>query len=108
MIARVWRGEAASAEAGEAYRRHVTGSVFPALRDIPGHRGAWLLRREEGSRVAFVVVTLWDSMEAVRSFAGDDPGRAVVEPEARAVLATFDERVEHYDVAHGADGAPLP
>ena len=99
MFARIWQGEA-TGENAEAYRHHVTRSVFPSLRAIPGHRGAWLLRREEGERVTFVVMTLWNSMEAIRKFSGDDPERAVVEPAARAVLLAFDERVRHYDVLH--------
>jgi heme-degrading monooxygenase HmoA len=97
MLARIWHGEA-TVENADAYRHHVTERVFPELRAIPGHRGAWLLRREEGGRVSFLVVTLWESLQAVRQFAGDDPERAVVEPEARAVLAKFDDRVQHYEV----------
>ena len=62
MFARIWQGEA-TGENAEAYRHHVTRSVFPSLRAIPGHRGAWLLRREEGERVTFVVMTLWNSMK---------------------------------------------
>ena len=99
MIARVWRGQATGQNA-EAYRRHFAESVRPALASISGHRGALLLRRElEGdSQTEFLVVTLWDSMEAVRAFAGLDPERAVVEPAARAVLTDFDASVRHYDI----------
>jgi heme-degrading monooxygenase HmoA len=48
--------------------------------------------------VEFVVITLWDSMQAVRAFAGDTPDVAVIEPAARAVLAAFDQFVRHYTV----------
>jgi heme-degrading monooxygenase HmoA len=102
MIVRIWRGQASPAQA-DAYRLHVTGSVFPALMDIPGHRGAYLLQREVDGATEFLAVTLWDSMDAVRQFAGHDPDVAVVEPEAQAVLAEFDPFVRHYDIAQGPD-----
>ncbi len=100
MIARIWRGSAKGDNA-EAYRRHVTETVFPALEAIAGHRGAYLLRRETREGTEFLAVTLWDSLAAIRAFAGDDPERAVVEPAARAVLADFDEFARHYEVIHG-------
>lgn len=101
MIARLWRGRA-TPELAHLYVRHVTERVFPSLGSIPGHRGAWLLRRETDGRVEFLVLTLWDSMEAVARFAGDDPNLAVVEPPARAVLAEFDEMVAHYELLHAS------
>ncbi len=94
MIARLWRGFAGTPAGAEAYQQHVTSKVLPALRGIEGHRGARVLRRGE----EFIVVTFWESMDAVRKFAGPDPERAVVEPEARAVLREFEERVSHYEV----------
>jgi heme-degrading monooxygenase HmoA len=99
MIARAWQGRAAAQNA-EAYRSHFAGSVRPALDRVPGHRGALLLRRQnEGdSRTEFLVITMWDSMDAVRAFAGPDPDCAVIEPAARAALADFDASVRHYDV----------
>jgi hypothetical protein len=57
-----------------------------------------VLRRADGGRVEFLVMTLWDSMDAVRRFAGDNPEAAVVEPEARAVLSEYDNFVRHYEV----------
>jgi heme-degrading monooxygenase HmoA len=105
VIARLWRGGATPQNA-DAYFRHVTDRVFPSLENIPGYRGAWLLRRDTEGRVEFLALTLWDSMEAVRRFAGDDPSVAVVEPAARAVLADFDQFVKHYDLVH-ASGSPM-
>jgi hypothetical protein len=102
MIARIWRGWAATREKAAAYQRHVTGKVFPALPAVAGHRGALLLRREDEGRIEFLAMTLWASPEAIRGFAGDDIERAVVEPEARAVLAGFDDVARHYEVAHAA------
>jgi heme-degrading monooxygenase HmoA len=94
MIARLWRGSAASAANADAYQRHVRGKVLPELRKIAGHRGAQILRRDQ----EFLVITLWESMDAIRRFAGSDPERAVVEPEAKAVLAEYDDVVRHYEV----------
>ena len=98
MIARLWRGAAADGERAQAYLRHFDGSVLPALEKIAGYKGARVLRRAERGRVELLVTTFWESMDAVRAFAGADPDKAVVEPEARAVLAEFDDFVRHYEV----------
>ena len=103
MIVRMWRGQAKAAKA-DAYERFVTTKVFAELPAIPGHRGAYLLKRpiEQGDEVEFIAVTLWESLAAVRGFAGDTIDRAVVEPEARAVLSSFDDVVRHFELAHAA------
>jgi heme-degrading monooxygenase HmoA len=88
-----------AAENASAYHRHATERVFPAQNEIPGHRGAYLLMRQTDDQVEFLAVTLWDSIESIRQFATDDVDRAVVEPEARAVLSNFDDFVRHYEVA---------
>ena len=98
MIARLWRGQATNAQA-DAYFRHVTGTVFPSLKDLAGHRGAWLLRRQAEGQTEFLALTLWESLDSIRAFAGDDIATAIVEPEARAVLADFDNFARHYEVA---------
>lgn len=98
MIARLWRGVAVGGNA-DAYQRHATEKVFPALGDIPGHRGAYLLKRAVGGRTEFLALTFWDSLDAIRAFAGSDPEVSVVEPEAQAVLAEFDDFARHYEVA---------
>jgi uncharacterized protein YciI/heme-degrading monooxygenase HmoA len=97
MILRMWRARSTSEKAGE-YMQHATKRVFPALLAIEGYRAAYLLRRALDSAVEMVVLTIWDSMEAVRKFAGENPDKAVVEPEARAVLTSFDEFVSHFEV----------
>ena len=68
---------------------------------LEGHRGAYLLRRDTGDHAEFMAVTLWDSLQSIRAFAGDSLESAVVEPEARAVLSSFDDFVTHYEVVHG-------
>ncbi|MGE4064114.1 MAG: antibiotic biosynthesis monooxygenase [Rhodospirillaceae bacterium] len=100
MIVRIWRGEA-SAEHAPAYRQFVTQHVFTAIARIDGHRGAYLLQRDLAGHVEFLAVTLWESLESIRAFAGDEIETAVVEPEARAVLSSFDDFVRHYEVAFG-------
>lgn len=71
--------------------------MFPSMQRVDGFRGVDLLRREDGDEIAFVTISRFDSLEAVRRFAGEDYGRAVVEPEARELLSRFDERSAHYD-----------
>lgn len=100
-ILRMWKGRTSTDKAGD-YVRHVTGKVFPGLRAIEGYRGEYLLRRAVQGAVEFVVLTLWDSMEAVRKFAGAHPDKAVVEPAARAVLSDFDDSVTHFEIVHSA------
>ncbi len=63
-----------------------------------------MLRRPDGQLVEFVVVTLWRSLDAVRSFAGADHETAVVPPAARRSLERFDETVAHYEVLHAPEG----
>jgi hypothetical protein len=98
MIVRIWRGQSIGKDA-DAYRQHVTKHVFPTLSAIAGHAGAYLLERSVGPSTEFLAVTLWDSIEAVKQFAGIDPDIAIVEPAARAVLADFDDFVRHYEVS---------
>ena len=101
MIARIWRGRATTAQA-DAYAHHFTNNVLPELKNLPGHRGAYLLRSEAGSTVEFTAVTLWESRDSIKAFAGPDISKAHVEPEARAVLSDFDAHAEHYDVVVSA------
>jgi heme-degrading monooxygenase HmoA len=97
MIMRMWKARTTASRADD-YIQHATKVVFPKVNAIEGHRGAYLLRRETQGDVELVVLTLWDSMEAIRRFAGPEPNKALVEPEARAVLTSFDEYVTHFVV----------
>jgi len=99
MILRMWKARATPEKSGE-YIEHATKTIFPALGAIEGHSGAYLLRRAVGGAVEFVVLTLWESMEGVRRFAGANSEKAVVEPEARAALTAFDDSVTHFEVVH--------
>ncbi|HSZ61554.1 MAG TPA: YciI-like protein [Terriglobales bacterium] len=102
-ILRMWKARATVEKSGE-YVDFVTTKLFRSLSAIDGHRGAYLLRREVDGAIEFVVLTLWESMEAVQRFAGSKPERAVVEPEARAVLANYDDLVTHFEVVDRPNG----
>lgn len=102
MIARIWRGQA-STENAPHYRQHATERVFPTLEKLEGHQGACLLARESDGQVEFLALTLWDNIDVIKRFAGADPETAIVEPEARAVLSSFDNFARHYEVI-GASG----
>jgi heme-degrading monooxygenase HmoA len=101
----MWRAQSTLEKADE-YAGHATAKVFPALRAIEGHRGAYLLRHTVGDTVEIVVLTLWESMEAVQKFAGAELNRAVVAPDAQAVLTSFDNFVTHFDVIHRSGTKP--
>jgi heme-degrading monooxygenase HmoA len=98
VIIRVWKGEAKPGMASD-YRRHLESTVFPQLRKLAGFRAAQLLFRDWRGKTEVIVITKWDSMDAIRQFAGSRPDLAVVEPRAREVLASFDETVAHYEIA---------
>lgn len=106
MIARLWRGRAATSNA-DAYARHFSVCVVPELKSLVGHRGAWLLRREVAEQTEFIALTLWHSRESIEAFTGPDISRSVVGAEARAVLCEFDDYATHYDVAfNGSPSSP--
>ncbi len=97
MIARVWRGVTTSADA-EPYLVYLKETGLAEYRATPGNRGVFAFRRIVGERAEFVLLTLWDSEEAVRRFAGDDPARAVFYPEDDHYLIERGEIVDHFDV----------
>jgi heme-degrading monooxygenase HmoA len=98
LIARTWHGTTDSGHA-DAYVRHLREHTFPALAAIPGHCGGYVLRRPSGNSVEFTVITLWDSLNAIRHFAGEDLDAAVVPAAAAALLASYDTRAAHWEVA---------
>jgi len=100
MIGRVWRGWT-TPENADVYERLLKRAIFPdiAAKDVPGYRGLQLFRRPLASgEVEFLTLMTFDSWEAMKAFAGADYERAYVPPEARAVLARFDERSQHYEL----------
>jgi antibiotic biosynthesis monooxygenase (ABM) superfamily enzyme len=98
VITRLWRGWTAT-ENADAYERFLLTELFPSMRGIPGFRGAEVLRRPDGDEVGFVTLTRFDSLDAVRAFAGDHYEVPVLEPQALALLSRYDERALHFDTA---------
>jgi antibiotic biosynthesis monooxygenase (ABM) superfamily enzyme len=96
MIVRVFHGWTAPDHA-ELYEEFVLETIFPEMREIAGCVGAELARRVVGDEVEFLVITRFESLDAVRRFAGHDYERAVVEPQARELLLRFDEFSAHYE-----------
>jgi heme-degrading monooxygenase HmoA len=103
MIVRTWRCQA-TAEQADAYAKYLTGTVFASVERLAGHRGAYLLRREVEGQVEFLAVTFWDSVEAIKEYAGETIDTAVVKPEAQAMLSAFDSFVHHYALVHDTVG----
>jgi heme-degrading monooxygenase HmoA len=105
VIARTWRG-AVRTEDAPRYADYIRDTGLAAYASTPGNRGAWMLRRDlDDGLTEYVTFSLWDSMDAVRAFAGDDPERAVFYPEDDAFLVERDVHVRHYQVAHEAHPA---
>jgi hypothetical protein len=102
MICRIWHGWT-SREHADAYEALLKQEIFVGIeaRRIAGYRGIQLLRRDSGAEVEFITIMWFDSVAAVRDFAGEDYEQAVVPPKARALLAHFDARSQHYDVLVG-------
>jgi len=96
MISRLWRGWTTKENAG-AYEQLLRSTILPGIHRIAGYRGAYLLRRDVPEGVEFMTITLWESMDAVRAFAGEDYEVAVVPPAARELLLRFDARSEHFE-----------
>jgi heme-degrading monooxygenase HmoA len=97
MIARHWRGWTKVGNA-EAYETLLKQSVLPGLKAIEGYRGGYVLRYDGLEEAEFVVVNFFDSLDAVKRFAGPDYAVAVFEPEARRLLSRIEPTATHYEV----------
>jgi heme-degrading monooxygenase HmoA len=102
MIARTWRGWTAPADA-DRYVDYLRATGVRDYRETAGNRGVLMLRRIDGDRAEFLLVTLWESMDAVRAFAGDDPTVAVFYPEDDAFLIDRERHADHFDVLLASD-----
>ena len=96
MISRLWHGWT-TREKADAYEKLLRSEVLPGIHRVKGFNGAHLLRRDGKQEVEFVTLTMFDSLDAVKEFAGEDYEVAVVPPEARKLLVRFDERSAHYE-----------
>ena len=97
MIARIWRGWAATRENADRYEEFLRTTFLPSIHTIEGYRGAKVLRRNLGSEIEFMTITHFDSLEAIRKFAGNDYEAAHVAPQAREFLSRFDPRCQHFE-----------
>src|SRR5258708_29098458 len=97
MIARHWRGWTKRHD-GDAYEGLLRNKVLPDLKAIAGYRGGYVLRNDGPDESAFVVVNLFDSLDAVRKFAGPDYAIAGFEPESKRLLSKFLPSAVHYEV----------
>jgi antibiotic biosynthesis monooxygenase (ABM) superfamily enzyme len=100
MIARIWHGWTKPADA-KTYEEMLRDEIFPSIaaRNIAGYHGAELFIREDGDKVEFVTLLRFDSMDAVKEFAGGDGSRPVIYPKVETLLTRMDERSQHYRIA---------
>ena len=105
MIARAWHGVTAAAKA-DAYFEVLQETGLKEYRGTPGNQGLIVLRRTEGDRAHFLLITLWDSLDAIRKFAGPNPERALYYPEDKEFLLEFEPTVTHYDVLMSQTESP--
>jgi antibiotic biosynthesis monooxygenase (ABM) superfamily enzyme len=104
VIARIWHGWTTPANA-DVYERLLREEVLPSIsaKGVHGYRGIQILRRPGSNEVEFVTIMQFDSIDAVKQFAGDDYERAYVPARAREVLSRFDERSQHYEIRERLD-----
>jgi antibiotic biosynthesis monooxygenase (ABM) superfamily enzyme len=98
MIARIWHGWTKHRDA-KAYEQMLRVEIFPniAAREIKGYRGAELFIHEDGEEVEFVTLLRFDSLDAVKEFAGEDETKPVIYPKAEALIVRM-EKARHYRV----------
>src|SRR6476620_11930114 len=99
MIARIWHGYT-NHENADAYEKLLGDEIFEGItnKNIEGYKNIQLLRRSINDEVEFITIMFFESIEAVKKFAGDDYERAVVPDKARAFLKRFDEISQHYQL----------
>ena len=98
MIARTWRGAVRTADAA-AYAAYIDETGMKAYTATPGNQGAYMLTREVGELTEFTTLSFWDSVDAIRAFAGEDYETAVFYPEDDRYLVERDATCTHYEVA---------
>jgi len=97
MIARIWHGSTKPEDA-DAYESMLKPELLPGLSQVPGFRGSYLLRRPKGDEVEFITIILWESLEALKTFAGPDYEVSIIPEERRRYLSRHDDRAAHYEV----------
>jgi heme-degrading monooxygenase HmoA len=97
MMVRIWRGWAATQEAADAYQEFLRSTFLPSIHALQGYCGATVLRRTVGTEIEFMTLTRFQSLEAIRGFAGEDYEAAHVAPRGRELLSRFDARCQHFE-----------
>ncbi len=103
MILRTWKG-IAKADQADNYVQHLKTVTFPAVSRIQGFERATISQRYVEAGVEFLVLTEWESVNAIKQFAGDDAELAVVPGEVQAMMVSFDNYATHYEVVHTHEG----
>lgn len=101
MIARMWHGVTPEAKASK-YSDFLNARAIPDYRGVPGNLAVYILRRDEGDKTHFVTLTFWESLEAIKGFAGEPVDRAKYYPEDRDYLLEFEPKVQHWEVVGSA------
>jgi heme-degrading monooxygenase HmoA len=96
-IARIWRGRALAGKA-DAYEAYLFASGISKIRETPGNLGVTVLRRQDGQETEFLVISIWESLDAVKRFAGKDYEKTVVLDRDREYLLEVEPTVRHYDI----------
>jgi len=97
MIARTWRGITREADK-DTYFEYLQKTGLPDYANTKGNRGVWVLRRVRDGVAEFLLISLWDSYDAIRAFAGPDFEKAVYYPEDKKFLLELEPNVSHYEV----------
>jgi len=97
MLARIWRGTTHKSKAAE-YAEYIRQTGVKEYRATPGNLGVWILQNESGDVAEFLVLTFWESLEAIRAFAGDNVEAAKYYPEDTKFLLHLEPHVTHYQV----------
>lgn len=102
MIARIWRGITTAANAAE-YLEYLQLTGLKEYAETAGNRGVFVLERKQAERCEFVLISLWESMDAIRAFAGENAEIAKYYPKDEHYLLEMEPHVRHYELVHGAD-----
>jgi heme-degrading monooxygenase HmoA len=102
MIARIWKGETPESKADQ-YFDFLKATGIKDYQETKGNQGVLVLRRKREGRAEFFLLTLWESWDAIRQFAGDNVEKAFYYPEDPDYLLTMEPEVEHYEVLLSLD-----
>jgi heme-degrading monooxygenase HmoA len=101
VIARMWHGVTPEAT-GDKYSDFLNERAIPDYRSTPGNLAVYILRRDEGDKTHFITLTFWESLDAIKGFAGDPEDRAKYYPEDRDYLLEFEPKVQHWEITGSA------